>query len=43
MDIDIRKRALIVETTFHENGPISALPLKLAAACAVIRNPYAGI
>jgi len=43
MDIHIRKRALIVETTFHENGPISAQPLKLAAACAVIRNPYAGI
>ena len=36
MEINIRKKALIVETTFHENGPVSAPPLKLAAACAVI-------
>ena len=40
--IDIRKRCLIVETTFHEYGPPPAVPLKLAASCAVIRNPYAG-
>ncbi|MGB3431890.1 amino acid synthesis family protein [Achromobacter sp.] len=40
--IDIRKRCLIVETTCHENGPAPERPLKLAAACAVIRNPYAG-
>ena len=37
--IDIRKRCLIVETTFHEYGPPPAVPLKLAASCAVIRNP----
>ena len=40
--IAIRKRSLTVETVFHEGGPPSAVPLKLAAACAVIRNPYAG-
>lgn len=40
--IQIRKRSLTVETVFHEGGPPPAQPLKLAAACAVIRNPYAG-
>jgi hypothetical protein len=40
--IQIRKRSLTIETTFHEGGPPAATPLKLAAACAVIRNPYAG-
>ena len=40
--IEIRKRCLIVESIYHEGGPPVATPLKLAAACAVIRNPYAG-
>lgn len=40
--IQIRKRSLTVETVFHEGGPPAAVPLKLAAACAVVRNPYAG-
>ncbi len=40
--IQIRKRSLIVETTYHEGGPVADHPLKLAAACAVIHNPYAG-
>ena len=40
--IDIRKRSLTIETTYHEGGPVADKPLKLAAACAVIRNPYAG-
>jgi hypothetical protein len=40
--IEIRKRSLTVETIHHEGGPAPAEPLKLAAACAVIRNPYAG-
>jgi hypothetical protein len=40
--IAIRKRSLTVETTLHEGGPVTEKPLKLAAACAVIRNPYAG-
>lgn len=40
--IAIRKRSLTVETVYHEGGPPAAVPLKLAAACAVVRNPYAG-
>lgn len=40
--IQIRKRSLTIETTYHEGGPVADTPLKLAAACAVIRNPYAG-
>lgn len=40
--IEIRKRSLTIETIHHEGGPPVAEPLKLAAACAVIRNPYAG-
>ncbi|QGZ63413.1 amino acid synthesis family protein [Paraburkholderia acidisoli] len=40
--IEIRKRSLVIETTYHEGGPVAATPLKLAAAAAVIRNPYAG-
>lgn len=40
--IEIRKRSLNVETIYHEGGPPAAVPLKLASACAVIRNPYAG-
>jgi hypothetical protein len=40
--IKIRKRSLIIETQFHEGGPVTDKPLKLAAACAVIENPYAG-
>ena len=40
--IEIRKRCLILETTNHEGGALAEKPLKLAASCAVIRNPYAG-
>jgi hypothetical protein len=40
--IQIRKRSLSVETILHEGGPAPAVPLKMAAACAVIANPYAG-
>jgi hypothetical protein len=40
--IEIRKRSLTIETTYHEGGPVAEVPLKMAAACAVIRNPYAG-
>jgi hypothetical protein len=40
--IEIRKRSLTIETILHEGGPPVATPLKLAASCAVIRNPYAG-
>lgn len=40
--IQIRKRSLTVETTFHEGGPPADTPLRMAASCAVIQNPYAG-
>ncbi len=40
--IEIRKRSLSIETIYHEGGPVAATPLRLAAACAVVRNPYAG-
>ncbi len=40
--IEIRKRSLTIETTYHDGGPVTDTPLKLAAACAVIQNPYAG-
>lgn len=40
--IAVRKRSLSVETTFHENGPAPEHPLRIASACVVIRNPYAG-
>jgi hypothetical protein len=40
--IEIRKRSLTIETQYHEGGPPVETPLKLAAACAVIKNPYAG-
>lgn len=40
--IEIRKRSLTIETIEHEFGPPPAEPLRMAAACAVVRNPYAG-
>jgi hypothetical protein len=40
--IEIRKRSLSIETIFHEGGPPPAVPLKIAVACAVVKNPYAG-
>ena len=40
--ISIRKRSLNVETVYHEGGPAPAKPLRLVAASAVVRNPYAG-
>jgi Amino acid synthesis len=40
--IQVRKRQLLVETIFHEGGPPPAVPLRMAAALAVVRNPYAG-
>jgi hypothetical protein len=41
-EIRVRKRLLIVEDIFHEGGPIAAVPLRRAAALAVIANPFAG-
>jgi len=41
-DVIIRKQSIVVEEIFHEGGPVQAVPLKRAAALAVIRNPFAG-
>jgi len=38
----IRKTLLQVETTFIEGGTRAATPLKLFAAIAVVKNPWAG-
>lgn len=38
----VRKKAIIVEEIFHEGGPRANVPLKRAAALAVIKNPFAG-
>lgn len=40
--IHVRKRLLSVETIHHEGGPDAPVPLRMAAAAAVLRNPYAG-
>jgi hypothetical protein len=40
--VAIRKRSLNVETIYHEGGPVADKPLRIAAACAVVQNPYAG-
>jgi hypothetical protein len=40
--IQIRKRLLTIETVHHEGGPVAPVPLRLAAAAAVVRNPFAG-
>ncbi|MFO1058715.1 MAG: amino acid synthesis family protein [Dongiaceae bacterium] len=42
MDVEIRKYLTTVEEIFHEGGPKPSRPLRRAAVCAVIRNPYAG-
>ncbi len=41
-DINLRKTVILVEEILHEGGPVSAVPLRRAAALAVIANPYAG-
>jgi hypothetical protein len=40
--IELRKTLLHVETTFIEGGRGAAVPLRLLAALAVVRNPWAG-
>ena len=42
MPIELRKTLLHVETTFIEGGRAAAVPLRLVAALAVLRNPWAG-
>ena len=40
--LNIRKTAYSVEEILHEGGPKPAVPLRRAAAIAVIENPFAG-
>ena len=42
IEIEIRKRLLIVEEIFHEGGPVAETPLRRAASLTAIRNPFAG-
>jgi hypothetical protein len=42
MPIELRKTVLNVETTFIEGGRSASVPLRLIAALAVVRNPWAG-
>jgi len=40
--VKVRKRSITVETIYHEFGPAPEQPVRLAAALAVVANPYAG-
>lgn len=42
MPAEIRKKLLYVETTLIEGGKAAPKPLKMIAAMAVIKNPWAG-
>lgn len=42
MALELRKIVVYVETTLIEGGRVAAPPLKLFAAAAVLRNPWAG-
>ena len=42
MPAEIRKTLLPIENTLIEGGKVAATPLKLIAAMAVIKNPWAG-
>ena len=42
MSITVRKKYLVTEEVLHEGGPVSRQPLQIAAAAAVIANPFAG-
>jgi hypothetical protein len=41
-EVQIRKKFTAVEEIFHEGGPPPRIPLRRAAALAVIHNPFAG-
>ena len=40
--IVVRKRAVTVETIWHEGGPVAEVPVRYASALAVVANPFAG-
>ncbi len=41
-EVDVRMQRIVVETIYHEGGPVSSRPLLRGAILAVIRNPFAG-
>ena len=41
-EIEVLRRATVVEEIFHEGGPPPPVPLARGAALTLIRNPYAG-
>ncbi|MGO1120503.1 amino acid synthesis family protein [Rhodovibrionaceae bacterium A322] len=41
-DVVVRKSQISVEEIFHEGGKVAEVPLRRAAALAVIKNPFAG-
>src|SRR6202163_1434974 len=41
-EVQVRKKFMAVEEIFHEGGPVATVPLRRAAALAVIHNPFAG-
>ncbi len=42
MSINVRKKLYLLEEVFHEGGTASDQPLLIAAAAAVVTNPFAG-
>jgi hypothetical protein len=40
--VQVRKTTVTVETIHHEGGPVADRPVRIAAALAVVRNPFAG-
>src|SRR5258707_12666361 len=41
-EVQLRKRIIVVEAIFPEGCPVAGIPLRRAAALAVIHNPFAG-
>ncbi len=41
-EVVVRKSVITIDEIFHEGGPVAALPLRRAAVCTVIENPFAG-
>ncbi len=41
-EVIVRKTVTVVDEIFHEGGPASNVPVRRAAALAVIKNPFAG-
>lgn len=41
-EVRIRKMLTTLEEIFHEGGPLATVPLRRAAALAVVHNPFAG-